>query len=422
MFKRERKIGRGDKGIRIPELLWYGNTETTLHFPSSWSVSFCPMQGEKKKRLPPVGFKRAFRQPIGTKPIRDLARGKREIVVLFDDITRPTPVYEIVPFVLEELEEAGISERQIRFVVALGAHGAHTAHDFRKKLGEDVLDRFPVYNHNSFDYCSYLGKTSYGTPVSINKEVMACDLKIGIGGLVPHPLSGFGGGGKIILPGVAHIDSITYNHGTLVQSHPECVGLGKMEGNIPRLDIEEAAKMARLDLKIDAVTNLRGEIIGLFVGDPILEHREGSLFAGEVYATVPARGMEIVVVNAYSKASECAIASFTGAASLREEGGDLLVIANEPGGQALHYLFGRFGNDDSGKIKIPEQFSKKVQRLIIVSPVVDHVGAHFFKTASSMIWVKNWEEALALLTTKWGKKANVAVYPDGTVQYFPSLI
>ncbi len=109
-------------------------------------------------------------------------------------------------------------------------------------------------------------------------------------------------------------------------------------------------------------------------------------------------------------------------ASLREEGGDLLVIANEPGGQALHYLFGKFGNGDSGKIKIPEQFSKKVQRLIIVSPVVDHVGAHFFKTASSIIWVKNWEEALALLTTKWGKKAKVAVYPDGTVQYFPSLI
>jgi nickel-dependent lactate racemase len=417
MAKREK-----EKEINIPQLLWYGNTETALHFPSSWSVSFCPMKGEGKKRLAPEELRRAFQQPIGTNLIRDLAKGKREIVILFDDITRPTPVYEIVPFVLRELEEAGISDKQIRFLVALGAHGAHSVNEFRKKLGQEVLDRFPVYNHNIFDYCTYLGKTSHGTPVSVNKEVMACDLKIGIGGVVPHPLSGFGGGGKIILPGVAHIDSITYNHGTLVHNHLECVGLGKIEGNIPRLDIEEAARMAGLDVKIDAVTNLRGEIIGLFLGDPVAEHREGSLFAGEVYATVPAKGKDIVVVNAYSKASECAIASFMGVPSLREEGGDLVVIANEPGGQALHYLFGKFGNCDGGKIKIPEQFSNKVQRLIIVSPMIDHVGAHFFKTASSIIWTKTWEEALTLLTAKWGKKANVAVYPDGTVQYFPSLL
>ena len=56
---------------------------------------------------------------------------------------------------------------------------------------------------------------------------MACDLKIGIGCIVPHAFSGFGGGGKIILPGVSHIDSIAYNHGTVVKEHPDCVGVGK---------------------------------------------------------------------------------------------------------------------------------------------------------------------------------------------------
>jgi len=91
------------------------------------------------------------------------------------------------------------------------------------------------------------------------------------------------------MPGVAHIDSIAYNHGTLVKDNPGSVGLGKIEGNIPRLDIEEAARMAGLDVKIDALVNLRGEITGLFVGDPILEHLEGVRQAKEVYATVPAR-------------------------------------------------------------------------------------------------------------------------------------
>ncbi len=178
-------------------------------------------------------MEKAFLNPIGTKPISELAKGKKEVVILFDDLARPTPVVEIVPFVLRELEKAGISDRQVRFIAALGAHGAHTANDFRKKLGEEVLDRFPVYNHHPFDFCTYLGKTSRGTPVSINKEVMACDLKIGIGSIVPHAFSGFGGGGKILLPGVAHIDSIAYNHGPLVKEPSGIRGPWKDRGKHP---------------------------------------------------------------------------------------------------------------------------------------------------------------------------------------------
>jgi len=129
------------------------------------------------------------------------------------------------------------------------------------------LDRFPVYNHHPFDFCTYLGKTGRGTPVSINREVMACDLKSGSDASCPTP-SRVRRGARYA-PRVAHIDSIAYNHGTLVKQHPGCVGVGKIEGNIPRLDIEEAARMAGLDLKIDAIVNLHGEITSLFVGDPM---------------------------------------------------------------------------------------------------------------------------------------------------------
>jgi len=404
--------------IRIPQLLWYENTEMELNFPPSWAVFFCPMKGGERKRLTPEQREKAFLNPIGSKSIQELAKGKKEVVILFDDLARPTPVSEIVPYVLRELKKAGISDEQIRFIVALGAHGAQTANDFRKKLGQEVLDRFPVYNHHPFDHCTYLGKTHQGTPVSINREVMACDLKIGIGSIVPHSFSGFGGGGKIILPGVAHIDSIAYNHGILVKEHPGCVGIGKIEGNIPRVDIEEAAKMASLDVKIDAIINLRGEITGLFVGDPILEYREGIKLAKEVYATTPAKNMDIVVVNAYSKPNECAIAPFIGIPSLKEQGGDLVIIANEPGGQVVHYLFGEFGKCGEGRLQLPQPLPTKVKRFIVLSPFKDHVGACFFGEVSSILWVKTWEEVLDLLTAEWGNKANVAIYPDGTIQYF----
>jgi len=404
--------------IKVPQLIWYGNTELELNFPSSWTVSFCPMKGGEREKLTPQEMEKSFLNPVGSKPISEMARGKKEVVILFDDLARPTPVYEIVPLVLQELEKAGISDQQVRFIAALGAHGAHTANDFRKKLGEEVLDRFPVYNHHPFDFCTYLGKTSRGTPVSINKEVMACDLKIGIGSILPHVFSGFGGGGKILLPGVAHIDSIAYNHGTLVKDNPGSVGLGKIEGNIPRLDIEEASRMAGLDVKIDALVNLRGEITGLFVGDPILEHREGTRIAKELYATTPAKGMDVVVVNTYAKPNECAIAPFIGIPSLKEQGGDLVIISNEPAGQVVHYLFGEFGRCDEGRLKLPQLLPAKVKRFIILSPFKDQVGACYFKEVSSILWVKTWEEVLDLLKAEWGNKANVAIYPDGTIQYF----
>jgi nickel-dependent lactate racemase len=247
---------------------------------------------------------------------------------------------------------------------------------------------------------------------------MACDLKIGIGSIVPHSFSGFGGGGKIILPGVSHIDTIAYNHGKIVQEHPGSVGVGKIEGNVARLDIEEATEMAGLDVKIDAILNLRGEITSLFVGDPILEHREGVKLAKEVYATTPAKDMDVVVVNAYSKPNECAITPFLGIPSLREEGGDLVIIANEPAGQVVHYLFGEFGKCGEGRLQLPQPLPTKVKRFIVLSPFKDHVGACFFGKVSSILWVKTWEEVLDLLREEWKNKANVAVYPDGTIQYF----
>lgn len=403
--------------VRLPQLLWYGNTEMEIHFPPSWSIFFCPMKGQNRKKLSPREMEMAFSHPIGAEPISELARGKKEIAILFDDLARPTPVFEIIPYLLRELEKARVSDGQIRFIAALGSHGAQTANDFRKKLGEEVLDRFPVYNHHAFDHCTYLGKTSRGTPVSINKEVMSCDLKIGIGSIVPHSFSGFGGGGKIIFPGTAHIDSIAYNHGTLLKKHPGSVGQGKIEGNIPRLDIEEATHMGGLNVKIDAILNLRGEITSLFAGDPILEHREGMNLAREVYATSPAKDMDIVVVNAYSKASECAIAPFIGIPSLKEEGGDLVIIANEPGGQVVHYLFGEFGKCGEEGLTLPQPFSSRVKRFIVLSPFRDHAGAYFFGEVPSILWAKTWEEVLSLLTAEWGKEARVAVYPDGTIQY-----
>lgn len=410
--------------VRLPQLAWYENNEFELEFPSSWEVTVCYMNGHNRPPLSEEGFREAFANPIATKPIRELGQGKSEVGILFDDMARGTRIAEIVPYVLQELEAAGIKDSSIRFISALGAHGALTRIDFVKKLGEAVLSRFPVYNHNPYENCTFLGNTSRGTPLAINSEFMGCDLKIGIGSIVPHPLTGFSGGGKIILPGVAHVDSITHNHGTLTANamvRGEDIGtwIGKFEANELRLDAEEATRMAGLDIKIDAVINGRGETTALFVGDPISAHAEGIKLAREVYATQPVEGQDIAVMNTYTKASEAFLALPLSSRLLKGGRGDLVLIANAPEGQVTHYVAGGFGKKTGGRLWLPRtSLPPNVTRLIVFTPYIDIAGGGWLASPESIVWAKTWPEVLELLSETHGDSARVAVVPDATMQYF----
>lgn len=408
------------QSIKVPQLLWYENSELELSFPKSWEVTLCQMVGHNRPKLSEGEMRKAFFKPIGSGPIRETAKGRREVAILFDDLSRPTQASEIIPFILEELEEAGIGDEQIRFIAALGAHGAHTNIDFRRKLGEEIPERFPVYNHNPFGNCTFLGKTRLGTPLAINSEVMACDLKIGIGCICPHGFSGYGGGGKILMPGVASMEAISFNHAALLKAPRDLWGPGKFEGNVFREDIEEATRMAGLDIKVDVVVNGTGETVGLFVGDPILEHVEGVKLAKTVYATQAPQKAEVIVLNNYSKANEANIGIEMAARSIKEGGGDLVLIANTPEGQVTHYLFGNFGRiHKGGPLSLQPSLPSGVDRVIIFSPHGDKAGGDYFAPATSIILAKKWDDVLGILEKRWGSRVRVAVYADATIQYIP---
>jgi nickel-dependent lactate racemase len=408
------------QSIKVPQLLWYEESELELSFPESWAVTLCQMKGHNRPKLSEGEMREAFSGPIGSSSIREMAKGRREVAILFDDLSRPTRAAEIVPLILEELGEAGVGEGQIRFIAGLGAHGAHTNVDFRKKLGEEIPERFPVYNHNPFGNCTVLGKTRLGTPLAVNSEVMACDLKIGIGCICPHGFSGYGGGGKIILPGVASMEAISFNHATLVNAPRDLWGLGKFEGNVFRADIEEATRMAGLDIKVDVVVNGKGETIGLFVGDPILEHVEGVKLAKTVYATLPPSEADVVVINNYCKANEAMIGIEMAARSIKEGGGDVVLIANTPEGQVTHYLFGNFGRIHKGApFSVQPSLPPGVDRFIIFSPYGDKAGGDYFAPPASIMWARKWDDVLGILETRGEKEVRVAVYVDATIQYIP---
>ena len=291
--------------IRLQQLAWYDPRELALPLPDVWHIEVCNMAGYNRPALKPDEIKTALNKPIGTAPIRELAKGKKEVVIIFDDMTRVTRVAEIAPFVLEELTEAGIPDSNIRFVMALGCHGAKDRRDFIKKLGEDVLARFPVYNHNAFGNCTYVGTTAtFKTKVYVNEEVAKCDLKIAIGSVVPHPTTGFGGGGKIILPGVASFETIEYHHGTIYRIVREegkpVAGMGIFDNNPSRIDIEEAARRATIVemLVSDAAQKAIWPLIkkNLHAGDALYFSHGFSIVYNDQTKIIPPNDVDVIMV------------------------------------------------------------------------------------------------------------------------------
>jgi nickel-dependent lactate racemase len=391
------------------------------------------MPGHDRPKATKKAIEAAFANPIGAPGISSLARGKREAAILFDDLSRPTRASELIPHVLREIRKAGIGDGSIRFVAAAGAHGAMKQMDFEKKLGKKVVHQFPVFNHNPYENCTYLGNTSRGTPVHINSEVMRCDLKIAIGCIVPHPTAGFGGGAKIMI-GLCHVDTIYGNHhgiggrgaptpeNPMGRLHPS-LGSGKVDGNVLRADLEEMARMAGIDCVVNVIVNGKRESIGVFVGDVVAAHREGVKMARQVYATETMGGFDLLVVNAYSKANEATLAMQTSPGLLKEEGGDLVLICNTPEGQISHYMARSFGKALGGRLWGPRKtLPPQVKRMIVVGNGIDRAGLDWIGPADAVTRVKGWPEALRILKGWHGNAARVGVVPDGTIQYFPDLV
>lgn len=404
--------------VSLPELLWYGNETLELPLPDEWEVEICRMRGAGRPELDRAAVAAAIRDPIGSPPIRELATGREKAVVIFDDMTRPTPVDKIAPIVVEDLVKGGIQEENISFVCALGTHGALSRVELRKKVGQEILERFRVYNHNCYENCEAVGTTARGTRLAINREVMAADLKIAIGCVTAHPQVGFSGGGKIVLPGVAHIDSITNYHLEVPKEAPESCGLGNFDNNVMRFDIEEAARMAGLDFKIDVVVNERGATSGVFAGDFIEAHRAAVAEAKDLYALDPVpRNKQIMIANAFTKPNEMPIAVLVGALGLEGLRGSVVIIANAPEGQVVHYLLGRFGQDYGGRQYPVSQIPGSVE-LIIQSPYGDKALADWFSNPEVVTFTRDWQETLTLLRAGHAAGSRVGIVPSATMAYY----
>ena len=128
------------KTFKIPWAAWREPDFLELKFPDSWNVSICKMNCADGPELSDNQIRESLTNPIGTPKLSELAKGKNSVAICVDDMTRITPVSKIMPFILEELEEAKITRDQIIILLAIGGHRPMNRHDCILKLGKDVVD------------------------------------------------------------------------------------------------------------------------------------------------------------------------------------------------------------------------------------------------------------------------------------------
>jgi nickel-dependent lactate racemase len=339
--------------------------------------------------------------------------------VLFDDLSRPTRTYRVIPSLLRLFEKCGIGDGQVRFLCALGAHAPLDNAAFRKKLGAEALERIPAYDHDCHAPGQDLGKTALGTPVLVNREYHACDLRIGIGSFVPHAFCGYSGGSKIVMPGVAHIDAIAGHHGMITWEGMK-FDLGNVRANGFLDDVREFGRTAGLHIKIDLLVNSHGEGTDIFAGDPDGLYDYMLARAPGHYATHVPHPADIVFANVHAKGNEAAIAVAQAERLLKDGGGDIVCLCDTDMGQVVHYLFGRFGRESWGRFTGgPRRKNGKVRRIFLYSRYKDLAGSYCFGADADLFWFSDVREIVRVLEDDYrGRAVDVHVLPDATIQTF----
>lgn len=394
-------------GIRFGA--WYDDRDLALEFPESWQIDPCPPNDGPD--IGADGIARAFARPIGTPPLRELARGRRRACIVIDDLSRPTPGRRLVPAVLAELAAAGLADRDVLILAGVANHRPMTRPDFEKKLGCEVLDRCAVTNHFAWDGCVPIGRTSFGSPVELNAEFLRADLKILVGSIIPHGAAGFSGGSKLVFPGISSLASAeAYHRGSCMRGRYAVVETDA------RRESDEAARLAGVDFLVNGIPNSQLGLAGLVTGDVVAAHRAGVEIARRVFATPAPAGADVCVLSVYPKDAEflqhlTAFAPWqTASEPLVREGGTVVVALDGSEGLGSHWLFGPGMRLDGGRAP-----RVKGRDLVFFAPGLDR-GALPSAAREQTVLFKTWTETLAWLTNKHGDQARVSIFPCATIQ------
>jgi len=278
-------------GVELP----YGRGHVTL------DVDLPNLTVVSSKPRPPLSdplssLAESLKRPLSSPPLSDLCRGAESVLVIVPDKTRAFPFRLVLPEVLRAVKSAS-PQASTRVLVATGLHRPHGSEELEELVGREVASEYEVVSHDAEDeglLADTGRRTSWGTPVVVNRGVLESDLVVALGLIEPHFFAGYSGGRKSLLPGVAGRDAILANHGFRMIGHPKA-RYGCLSGNPIHEDMVEFMRMTRLDFIVNVTLNERKEVTGVFCGDPVEAHLAGVRFL-ESYVRVPVRGRADVVI------------------------------------------------------------------------------------------------------------------------------
>ena len=259
-----------------------GDTFQTVSLPEEHISDV--MEG---KHIPAVNVKDAtiecMRHPIGSAPLQEKVQTGDKVCLVVADVTRTwNKSSQFLVYILDELNLGGVPDNDIYIVFAQGSHRPQTPEEDEIVCGKEVLRRVKTYQHSCTDPTLVdLGKTSMGTPLLLDKRVVDADKVILVDGITTHLFAGFGGGRKLILPGVAGYDTIQKNH---CHALAEQVGGGVNPHTRPLLidhnplndDMVEACKKINPTFLVHSIINADGDICEMVGGDWYKAWRKGT--------------------------------------------------------------------------------------------------------------------------------------------------
>jgi nickel-dependent lactate racemase len=362
-------------------------------------------------------------------PVTPFMKKGSKALLIVTDYTRATPLSRILPPLIRKLKGEGF--REFTVLVANGLHAPASQKQLEELLGGEVFEEAEVVNHDAskLDELTYLGETSWGTPLWVNRRLFEADLRIGCGTVEPHFFAGYSGGGKIILPGVSGVETIYRNHSYGMINHPGS-RLGVLDKNIIYKDICEAASMSELDAVVNVVLSFEGEVSKCFSGEPIKTHRSAVEFLERFVKVRVERKADIVVVsgggypadrNLYQAVKGMAVGE-----PLVKDNGVIVLLAECRDGVAhehFYQLASKF-KDPAALLKyikehepIRDQWEVQIMaRILMKSRIVVYAKGVTAQELENMMLIpaSSPEEALEIAFSLTSRDAELLAVPEGT--------
>jgi len=414
----------------------YGRRGLDVTLPDDANVTVISPKHVAALPNPAAALRAALRDPIASAPLHELVRPSDTVAIVFSDITRPTPNHLMLPAVLDEL--AHVPDAQIVLCNALGTHRENTPEELVEMLGEDVVRRWRVEQNNCFDPATqvYVGRSSKGHEVWINRTYMEADVKILTGFIEPHFFAGFSGGGKAVMPGMAGQATVLGNHDAGMIGNPRATW-GVTHGNPIWEEAREVGLATGPTFLLNVTLNRDKQITGVFAGELVAAHDAGIAWVREKTMIPVPDAFDIVIttnsgypldMNLY----QCG-KGMSAAEQIVRPGGAIIMVAECSEGIPAHGLFGEmlraartpqemFDAVMNARETRQDQWAAQIQARIQLKADVHLYSDYFDDNATREVLLNPCRDVAAtveMLRARYGRAASICVLPEGpqTIPY-----